>query len=259
MLRTHIAAIALVGLSAAAPVHAQHGQAAATIKTPFSLVPLWSEDMMEVLTGTAQSPCSGVDSNRIERLETGGCAVTSIFPLYESPFESARSLGALVVKVIPGVGILLAYRPEGGDEISFVADWTVNDIDYTFLLDQTIVDRHDDWYRLPRRPFPRPVWVRLPNRGTVSRVSPREIYTLAHKVKARRKGTRRSVTLEPDDYFIIRFRDGAVEMRNEEPGDMDCGDVPPTTRPLPAYVVDARDLHDSDLHLLLKPAYTRGC
>lgn len=61
MFRTHIAAVALAGL-ALAPVHAQNAAPAPRIKTAFAVVSLWSPEMMDVLDGTHQVPCSGPNS-----------------------------------------------------------------------------------------------------------------------------------------------------------------------------------------------------
>jgi hypothetical protein len=51
------------------------------IKTPFELVPLWSEEMLDHLTGSAQPSCSGPNAGACERLNTGICDGAAYFTL----------------------------------------------------------------------------------------------------------------------------------------------------------------------------------
>jgi hypothetical protein len=186
--------------------------------------------------------------------------ITWTLPLYDSPSSGGNSLGALVAHVTPLRDIQFAYRTGDGSEYSVRPDWLEPDRGYTFLMEQTILDRQGDWYLLPRRPFPRPVWVHLPDRQEPSVISSKTIYKLKETVRARRSGGSRIVTLEPDTYFVVTVRNRYIEMRKDVPGDMPCGgDEPAPKRPLRTYIVDRNDLYDTDLHLLLEPAYTRGC
>ncbi len=168
--------------------------------------------------------------------------------------------GVTATSVIPGSEIQFSYKTGDAEAMPFSPDWVEKDWGYEFLMDQTILDRRGDWYRLPPRPFPRPVWIHLPGREELSRVTSDRIYELSAKVKARRKGTARTVTLPQGNYFVVAVQDRYIEMRTEVPSDMPCGeDVPAPAKPLRTYIVDLNELCDADLHLLLKPAYTRGC
>ncbi len=49
------------------------------IKTPFQVVPLWSDEMLSYLMGATQPPCSGAKASACERLFTGVCDGTAYF------------------------------------------------------------------------------------------------------------------------------------------------------------------------------------
>ena len=138
-------------------------------------------------------------------------------------------------------------------------DWVEEDWGYEYLMEQTILDRKDDWIQLPARPFPRAAWMRIPN-ANVSTLEPGTIYSLTKTVRARRKDTRRFETLK-GNIVVLVVRGRTLEVRKEQPSDMACGaeDVPPRDFNAPTYLVEAEQLYDGDLHLAVKPAYTRGC
>ena len=145
-------------------------------------------------------------------------------------------------------------------EVAFEPDWVERDWDYTFLMDQTILDRRGEWCLLPARPFPTPVWVRLPDRNSVSQLEARTSYTLSSPMKAVRTSTKRAVTLAAGNYVVVRLLDRALEIRKEEPADMACADraAPPRRNP-PVYRVELADVYDAARHLRLTPASMRDC
>ena len=183
-------------------------------------------------------------------------------PVRDAPAADARRLGTIVARVLPGHGMDLIYRPDDGVDVPFDTDWIENDTGYTFLRDQTILDRKGDWYLLPRRPFPQPVWVHLPNREDRASVSVGTIYELPQKVSARVKGTSRRVTFPAGKIVVVAVRGRMLEIRTAQPFDSPCADPreqPAKARGLRTYLVAAEAFYDRDTHLQLKPAYTRGC
>jgi hypothetical protein len=181
-------------------------------------------------------------------------------PLYESPSPGAKSAGAIVARVLPGDAIEFTYRSPDGTAAKWEPDWVEPDWGYTFMMDQTILERAGDWFLLPPRPFPRAVWVQLPGRAPSGVLNAHEVYRLTKTVVAPR--TRRhaaQVFKAGTNIYIERILDGALEVRAEEPFDMPCGEDVPKPRKMPAYVVGAEQFYDGDLHLRLQPAYTRGC
>lgn len=180
-------------------------------------------------------------------------------PLYASPSSDGKPAGAIVARVRPGETIEFTYRAPSGAETMFEPDWTERDWGYTFLLDQTTLERRGEWFRLPPRPFPAAVWVQLPGREP-STVTPHEVYRLSKTMSVRREGDDAPIVFEAgSNVYVANVLDGALEIRKEEPFDMPCGEDAPKPPTMPTYVVDVGQFYDRDLHLRLQPAYTRGC
>jgi hypothetical protein len=125
------------------------------------------------------------------------------FPLHEAPSPEARALGTVVARLTAGNGIDFVYRPNGGQEVPFETDWVENDWAYTYLRDQTILDRKGEWFFLPPRPFPSAVWIHLPGRTGLSTVSEGAVYSLSKAVAARESGAARKVTLDAGHMVVV--------------------------------------------------------
>jgi hypothetical protein len=184
------------------------------------------------------------------------------FPVREAPSPEARALGTVTARVIPGSGLDLVYRPNDGHDVPLEADWVEEDSGYTYLRDQTILDRRGDWFLLPPRPFPSAVWIRLSGRTELSTVSDGTVYLLSKKVAARESRASRTVTLDAGNIVVVARHGRTLEIRKEEDFDGPCtgsderGNI---QKKLRTYLVEAEEFYGSDLHLQLKPAYTRGC
>lgn len=183
------------------------------------------------------------------------------FPLHEAPSPGARALGTLVARLTYGSGIHFVYRPNGGQDVPFDTDWVEEDWGYTYLRDQTILDRKGDWFLLPPRPFPRAVWIRLPDRTDLSTVSERTVYALSKAVAARERGAAHTVTLDAGNIVVVARHGRTLEIRKEEDSDGPCAgsDERVNVKGLRTYLVEAEEFYDRDLHFQLVPAYTRGC
>jgi hypothetical protein len=145
--------------------------------------------------------------------------------------------------------------------VPFDTDWVEEDWGYTYLREQTVLDRQGDWFLLPPRPFPAPVWIRLPVRKGLSTVSARSVYTLSKRVAARQSDGTRTVTLDAGNIVVVARHGRALEIRKEEEFDGPCAtsDERRKAQKLPTYLVEAEEFYDQDLHFQLEPAYTRGC
>jgi hypothetical protein len=191
------------------------------------------------------------------------------FPLHEGPSARAKSPGNLIVRVSAGSHADFIYQRSDGSEVPFEPDWTEPDWGYTYLMEQTILDRQGDWAQVPRRPFPQPVWIRMPSVPTrageakpgISRLEVGETYELSKTVRARRRGATRSTVFKPGPVIVVGIKGAVIEIRREESFDSPCSDDhnPAKSVDRPTYLVDAEELYDADLHLKLHPAYTRGC
>ena len=179
------------------------------------------------------------------------------FRLHTAPRADADSIGWLVSRVTAGKGQELIYRSSDGKESPLTPDWIETDWGYGYLMDQTMLDRREDWVQLPRRPFPRAVWLRLPN-ARVSTLEEGGIYTISGPVSARRKDTGRIEALT-GNVVVLSIAGRTLAIRKEQPADMPCDGTEPPRQELPQYLIETDALYDADLHLRLKPAYTRGC
>jgi len=180
-------------------------------------------------------------------------------PVYRSP-DGVDGVGAVIVRVFPGRGMEFAYRATDGQEVPFEPDWVAPDWGYTFLMQQTMLDRTGDWFQLPPRPFPSAVWIHLPGRGELSRLEQGQIYSVSKTVKALPKGGRRTVTLAEGNFVVLSVHDRTLEIRKEEPFDLECaGTEPVRGRKLQTYLVDVAEIYDADRHLRLRLAYPKGC
>lgn len=190
-------------------------------------------------------------------------------PVHESPAADARKLGAIVARVRPAEGLEYVYQPETGPGIPFDPDWVQADTGYTYLMEQTILDRREGWVQLPPRPFPRAVWLQIPfrprfdgdTRPGVSRVELGPVYELSKNVKARPTNGTGVTVFQRGNVVVLAVKGRALEIRREEPYDSPCEEPlkeEPKVKPQ-TYLVEAEELYDADLHLQLQPAYPRGC
>jgi hypothetical protein len=178
-------------------------------------------------------------------------------PVYPSPAGS-ESVGAIIVRVMAG-SMTFAHRRAGGQEVPFEPDWMAADWGYTFLMEQTILDRKGEWFLLPSRPFETPVWIHLPNRHELSEVETGVVYTLAKSVKALPKGSRRPVAIAAGKIVVVNVQGRVVEIRKEQTFDQPCEDGRTAKRTVQTYAVDIGEFYDFARHLQLQPAYVKGC
>jgi hypothetical protein len=190
--------------------------------------------------------------------------------VYDAPSVSSTLLGAVVARVIPLGRIEWIYRPTSGEEISFEPDWVQADWGYTYLMEQTVLDRRGDWVQLPRTPFPQPVWLQLPvderaaydGEPGVQRLEPGPIYRLSKAVTVREKDGRGTAVFDDDSTLVVvAIHDRVLEIRRDEESDSPCAgeDRSPPDRKRQTFLVDAVELYDADLHLQLRLAYPKGC
>jgi hypothetical protein len=183
------------------------------------------------------------------------------FPLHAEPDPDSREVGRLLIVRQPEEPLGALFLPTDSLEARlFVPD--LYDPDWGYgppWFHQTLLERRGEWYRLPRRPFPEPVWVPLGRGGRevqVYRVDPERIYTALGPLAARH-----GVASEDGGTVVVSLSRDAVFLRPEEPWDMPCELDEPAPPPSPSHGVRIpfSELYDEDLHLLLRVRYTRGC
>ena len=78
-----------------------------------------------------------------------------------------------------------------------------------------MLDRRGDWFQLPRRPFPRAAWLRLPN-ARVSTFEEGRIYKLAEPVSAQRQDTGGIEALS-GNIVVLAITGRRLAIRKEQP------------------------------------------
>lgn len=183
-----------------------------------------------------------------------------VFPLHVAPDPDSWEVGRLLIVWQPEQPLAALFLPTDSLETRhFVPD--LYDPDWGYgppWFHQTLLDRQGEWYRLPRRPFPEPVWAPMGREGRdvqMYHLEPEGIYTALGSL-AERPG----VTSEDGGTVVVSLSEDAVFLRPEERWDMPCGlHEPLPSPPGPGVQVPFRELYDEDLHLLLRVRYTRGC
>lgn len=144
------------------------------------------------------------------------------------------------------VGLTATFRPTAsGKPIPFVPDLFDRDWGYGPWFHQTVLDRKDHWFRLPKNPLPEHGWISTDDLGEEPHVVRLQVGTVYHFDD-------RSITIVGSDADTVQIRD-------EQRGDYFCGDDPPPIEPAHIARIPYKDLYDKDGHLRLKVKYTRGC
>ena len=183
-------------------------------------------------------------------------------PVFASPSSDGTPLGTIVIRLLPATNALeFVYQPKSGKGIPFEPDWAQPDWGYTYSMEQTVLDRKGDWFQLPARPFPGPVWVHLPGREKIFSVERGTVYTLSKTVKARTKEANKPTVFRGGELLVIGVNGRTLEFRQEEEFDSVCSDAYDPARSVrqPTYLADVEEFYDGDLHLQLRPAYPKGC
>jgi hypothetical protein len=183
-------------------------------------------------------------------------------PTFASPSSDGTPRETILIRLLPGTSALeFVYQPKSGKGIPFEPDWAQPDWGYTYYMEQTVLDRKGDWFQLPARPFPSPVWAHLPGREEIFGVERETVYTLSKTVKARAKATNQPAVFRGGALLVIGVNGRTLEFRKEEKFDSTCTDAYDPARSVrqPTYLAGVEEFYDADLHLQLQPAYPKGC
>jgi len=170
-------------------------------------------------------------------------------PVYSRPSEpSLNKLGDIVVTVVPGSEFSFVYLPaNGASSIPFEPDIYDPDWGYGPYMHQTVIAEQRGWVKLPKRPFPTPVWIKLQG-GLVQKELLGIEKGRVYKIEGMKNLT------------IVGINEKGILARPEQPADMWCkaGDPPPLMSVQP-QLLEFNAIWDADQHLKLKIAYPRGC
>lgn len=168
--------------------------------------------------------------------------------LHAGPDDETSVVGEILLVVTPGRGLSAFYRPEQPSiaPVYFMPDIFMGDWGYGYYFHQTIADRSGDWFKLPRGPWPTPVWLRVPPD------------TQGERVMAVRGDD--IIEMAGSGWYVVSSGQDYLVLRPEQPRDMWCaeGDPPPIRDVEPTHFSRA-DLLDADGHLVVRPRYLKGC
>ncbi len=175
--------------------------------------------------------------------------------IYETPDAQSQAIGKIQITGIPGKGLRAQYLPEGKAPMDFPSDSKGTDWGYSCYFEFTVVDEKGDWFQLPKRPFPKSVWI-----------NPKIDWGKGGDLST-------SFTSRPLDnetvynagalgnIVITKFSASEFRFRKENVNDMSCGNEPKNISPIELKEITKpiSTLFDKDGHLIVWPAYCRGC
>lgn len=165
-------------------------------------------------------------------------------PVREAPKADAAQLGTLVITATPGEGLSYVFKDADGGNTEFTPDVYDKEWGYGPWAHQTLLERQDNWFKLPAEPFPQAAWL--------------EGDALGPKIPLETVETGSVYVLDKESVVFLEFGADSVTLRAEQMDDMPCGEVL-SPEPAEPRQVPYADLFGEDGHLKVQPKYTRGC
>ena len=189
----------------------------------------------------------------VEPADQGSCyesaLATSIevHTLHAAPDAASDRVGDLIVTATPGRGFSAFFRPADSDEpVGSMPDLYLRDWGYGPYYHQTITEQRGAWFRLPRGPWPDPIWIHRPDqleRWGVHEVGGGEI-----------------LEMRGEGWVVLEVEADALVMRPEQEADLWCwAEDPPALEPVEPTRFTRAELVDADGHLRIRPKYMKGC
>jgi hypothetical protein len=200
---------------------------------------LENENRLEALCGALRGDAH--DRCREEKLRPQ----PFIIPLHSAPNGAGRRAGSLLLLATPGKGMRWFYSsPRGGQPREFEPDLAMQDWGYGPYYHQTYLERHGSWFLLPRDPFPEPTWFNATDLGDRPHVL--DVPAI--------------VDAPQGTLVILAIERDSIRAREEQPADMWCqSGEPPRLKPSTELRIPKSELYDHRGHLLISPAYMKGC
>ena len=169
-----------------------------------------------------------------------------LLPVFKAPSANSERMGYILLAPQPPKGLWAYFIPEAtGIAMSFLPDLYDVDWGYGPWFHQTILEKSGNWIKLPKKPFPEPVWLdssKLAQKPDVKEVMLGEIYLLGD-----------------ESILILDFDDTGIIVRPEQEADFCCCTDPPAIQPFTSRHIPYTDLFDKDGHLKLDYKYKRAC
>jgi hypothetical protein len=216
--------------------------------TPFTTIDMVPRDAYAVMerANSLDAICGRAqpDPECVRKVLT---ARTYVIQLYTAPADSSPSAGVIVMTATPGQGLTnVEYIAPSEAHTRMTPDDGVGDWGYGSPFRYTVLERRENWVKLPRRPFPAPVWVdaeRALGHIDLASVAAEDLYTFRE-----------------DKLFILDVLKNSLRVRDEQENDM-CfaGPGKPVVKPFRPRELKLDELYDADGHFLMTQTYPRGC
>lgn len=205
-----------------------------------------------VIAEEAGSPSIGWvglwNEEMVEWAENGNRTVKKIWKIqaYRSPINTSEKIGEILIAVEPGSPFVASFRDNKGEIRNFEPDLYNEDWGYGPFFHQTVLERKEDWIKIPVRSLDMPLWI-----NPKDNIKHLDIITVTEGVV---------YMLGGESIVIIKKEGNTVFFRIEQPSDMWCDvGTPPELNAGEVKKIKIEQLYDSDKHLTVDIKYKRGC
>jgi hypothetical protein len=168
--------------------------------------------------------------------------------LHTAPAWDAPSAGTIIITAAPAEeeSFTVGYIPPKGSppSVPMKPDDDVSDWGYGSPFLYTVLERQQGWVKLPRRPFPEPVW--FDTEQEMQHVQ----FVSVHKGDRYMLGKRQLV--------ILAVLKNGLRVRDEQEADL-CGAEGMPLSPFRPRDLTLDQLYDADGHFLMNETSPRGC
>lgn len=213
-------------------------------------VGLWNKEMVEWVENENRiyklCPKSMAQDTYKECRKTNLSEKTWLIEVFSSPDKKSEKVGEILITVKPGDSFVSSFKNLKGVIIQFEPDLYDQDWGYGPFFHQTILERKNNWIKIPIKASGSPVWIN-PGDG----IQYLDIITI-------NEGT--VYTMDSESIVITNIGDKSISYRIENESDMWC-DIgsPPKPPESTSKTIKINELYDIHKHLKLDVKYKRGC
>ena len=213
-------------------------------------VGLWNEEMLEWVENENRiySLCpKSMGRDSYEKCRRDNLAEKRwIVPAYNSPENTSEMAGEIIIAVEPGSPFIASFKDTGGTIMDFEPDLYVEDWGYGPYFHQTILEKKEDWIKIPLGSLETPVWI-----NPEASIKHLDIINIAEG---------HVYMLGAESIFITKIEGDVISFRLEHPSDMWCDEgEPPELEASETKKININELYDTNKHLKLDIKYKRGC
>ena len=171
---------------------------------------------------------------------------TWIIQAYKSPRNTSEKVGEILITVKPGSSFIASFKDNKRKIRDFEPDLYDQDWGYGPFFHQTVLERKEDWIKIPIKSLDTPVWI-----NPRDNIKYLDIITITEGVV---------YILDAESIVITKKEGDTVFFRIEQQSDMWCNTgTPPKLNASEVKKINIEQLYDSHKHLILDIKYRRGC